>query len=264
MGKSKDPAFLFYPGSASEDTQFMNRLERGAYFDLLKAQKKFRKFSLILVKKVLGGDFEVCWPAIESVLEKEGDLYFIGWVEDAITARAAHSEKQKKKIQEYWDKKKKTDTTVLPQSYHGINPELPLINENVIENINAITNEVKEIKKEVVKLESSGFDPDYKPESSETLDDVTFWTEQVIKGNDETFTVLTRNNGLQLNGSLERLARDHLALCSRYNWHEKMTTQQAFRNSLIGHIAKDIPDKSKTPKKELSLEDLKRSRNGNV
>jgi hypothetical protein len=256
MSKSKDPAFLFYPGSASEDTQFMNRLERGAYFDLLKAQKKFRKFSLSLVKKVLGGDFEVCWPAIESVLEKEGELYFIGWVEDAITARAAHSDKQKKKIQEYWDRKKKKDTAVLPESFHGINPELPLINENVIENINAITIEVKEIKEEVGKIESSGFSYEFKPDSSETLDDVTFWTDQVIKGNDETFTVLARNNGLQLNGSLERLARDHLTLCGRYEWHKKMTTQQAFRLSLIGHIAKDTPDKKQPTSKKLTLKDL--------
>jgi hypothetical protein len=249
MGKSKDPAFLFYPGSASEETQFMNRLERGAYFDLLKAQKKFRKFSLILIRKVLGGDFEVCWPAIESVLEKEGDLYFIGWVEDAITARAAHSEKQKKKIQEYWDKKKKKDSTVLPESFHGINPELPLINENVIENINAITNEVKELKEEVAKIESSGF--------AYELDDVTFWTDQVIKGNDETFTVMARNNSLDLNGSLERLARDHLTLCGRYEWHKNMTTQQAFRISLIGHLAKELKtDNPKRPTKKLTIEDL--------
>jgi hypothetical protein len=48
---AKDPAFLFYPGDASEDTQFMNRLERGCYFDLLKAQKKFGKFTRDQVKK---------------------------------------------------------------------------------------------------------------------------------------------------------------------------------------------------------------------
>ena len=106
MADRRDPAFLFYPGDASEDTQFMNRLERGCYFDILKAHKKFRRFTLPLIKKVLGADFNTCWPAIESVLKKEGDNYFIGWVDEAIENRAAHAEKQKKRIQEYWDKKK--------------------------------------------------------------------------------------------------------------------------------------------------------------
>lgn len=98
---AKDPAFLFYPGDASEDTQFMNRLERGCYFDLLKAQKKFIRFSLDQIKKVLGKDFDPCWPSIEMVLSKEEDmnnissdgfLYFIGWVEDSIDKRKKFSE----------------------------------------------------------------------------------------------------------------------------------------------------------------------------
>lgn len=123
MAKGKDPAFLFYPGDASEDTQFMNRLERGCYFDILKAQKKFRKFTLALIQKVLGNDFQACWPAIESVLAKDGDLYFIGWANDAIENRAEHSAKQKKRIEEYWAKKRselvpevnQTDTTEQPK-----------------------------------------------------------------------------------------------------------------------------------------------------
>lgn len=98
---AKDPAFLFYPGDASEDTQFMNRLERGCYFDLLKAQKKFIRFSLEQIKKVLGKDFETCWGSIEMVLSTEEDmnnisstglLYFIGWVEDSIEKRKKFSE----------------------------------------------------------------------------------------------------------------------------------------------------------------------------
>jgi hypothetical protein len=154
MAKGKDPAFLFYPGDASEDTQFMNRLERGCYFDILKAQKKFRKFSLDLIKKVLGQDFVQCWPAIESVLKKEGDLYFIEWVDNAIENRAEHSAKQKKRIKEYWDKKKQTEP--IPNEYHGNTTEEPkqrhgnsLENEsgNVIENENELKNK-KESEKD--------------------------------------------------------------------------------------------------------------------
>lgn len=155
MAKGKDPAFLFYPADASEDTQFMNRLERGCYFDLLKAQKKFRKFSLALIKKVLGQDFAQCWPAIESVLEKEGDLYFIGWANDAIENRAEHSAKQKKRIQEYWDKKKQTES--IPNEYHGNTTESPNQNHgNTLESENGIVNEnviEKEIKNTIREKE---------------------------------------------------------------------------------------------------------------
>lgn len=93
---AKDPAFLFYPGDASEDTQFMNRLERGAYFDLLKAQKKFRRFTLEQIKKVFGQDFDACWPAIELVLAKDSDGYYIEWVDEKIKAREAFSESRRR------------------------------------------------------------------------------------------------------------------------------------------------------------------------
>lgn len=148
----KDPAFLFYPGDASEDTQFMNRLERGCYFDLLKAQKKRRRFSVELIKKVLGKDFEQCWPAIELVLEKDGELYYIGWVEDAIENRAAHAAKQKKRIQDYWDRKKaeaipepiQNDTTEQPKPKSGTSLE----NENAIGNENENAIEIKGVQGE--------------------------------------------------------------------------------------------------------------------
>ncbi len=92
---AKDPAFLFYPGDASEDTQFLNRLERGCYFDLLKAQKKFGKFSLEQIKKVLGSDFESCWESIKICLTCVEDMYFIGWANDSIEKRKTFSESRR-------------------------------------------------------------------------------------------------------------------------------------------------------------------------
>jgi hypothetical protein len=157
---SKDPAFLFYPGDASEDTQFMNRLERGCYFDILKAQKKFRRFSIHLIKKVLGNDFQSCWPALESVLRKEGELYFVGWADDAIENRAAHAEKQKKRIKDYWDRKKaesvpepiQPDTTEQPKHNHG----------NSLENGNVIANEIVIKKEKECDGEKDFTEPDIK------------------------------------------------------------------------------------------------------
>jgi hypothetical protein len=154
--KRSDPAFLFYPGDASDDTQFMNRLERGCYFDLLKAQKKHRKFTLAFVKKVLGRDFDQCWPAIELVLKKDGEFYFIEWVDNSINDRAAHAAKQKKRIQDWWDRKRKaesvpdpnqTNTTVQPEHTSGNTLE----DENASEDENEIKDKGVQGEKGVIK-----------------------------------------------------------------------------------------------------------------
>lgn len=92
---AKDPAFLFYPADASEDTQFMNRLERGCYFDLLKAQKKFHRFTIDAIKKVLGKDYELCWGSLEVVLKKDNVGYFIEWADDAIEKRKSFTESRR-------------------------------------------------------------------------------------------------------------------------------------------------------------------------
>lgn len=145
----KDPAFLFYPGDASEDTQFMNRLERGCYFDILKAQKKFRRFNISLIKKVLGNDFQTCWPAIESVLRKDGEFYFIGWADDAIENRAAHAEKQKKRIKDYWEKKKQSEA--IPEPIQNNTTEQPYQTRG-----NTLENEIANEDGNEIVIESKG------------------------------------------------------------------------------------------------------------
>lgn len=100
---SKDPAFLFYPGDAANDTQFMNRLERGAYFDLVKSQRLFGGFTAVQLRKILGNDFESVWPSLELVLEKDGDLFFIGWLRVSISKRDEYSKKQSDRIKKRWN-----------------------------------------------------------------------------------------------------------------------------------------------------------------
>jgi hypothetical protein len=136
---AKDPAFLFYPGDASEDTQFMNRLERGAYFDLLKAQKKFRRFTLEQIKKVLGQDFDACWPAIELVLAKDSGGYYIEWVDEKIKAREAFSESRRR------NRKKKSSEQHMNNISSSLEEDMVNGNGNgiVIENGNGIENEKK-------------------------------------------------------------------------------------------------------------------------
>lgn len=88
---AKDPAFLFYPGDAAEDVSHMNRLERGAYFDFVQAQKKFGALSIIMIKKILGKDFDSVWDALKMCLTYEKDMYFIAWLHDSIEKRKKYS-----------------------------------------------------------------------------------------------------------------------------------------------------------------------------
>jgi hypothetical protein len=88
---AKDPAFLFYPGDAAEDVSHMNRLERGAYFDIVQSQKKFGPLSITLIKKILGKDFDSVWDALKICLTYEKDMYFIAWLQDSIEKRKKYS-----------------------------------------------------------------------------------------------------------------------------------------------------------------------------
>lgn len=128
---SKDPAFLFYDGDAARDVSHMNRLERGCYFDLIQAQRKFHGITIEQARKILGKDFESCWSALELVLSKDKELYFIEWVRESIEQRKKHAEQQRKRIQDYWDKKK--GESDIPRNNDGKSVDLPLVNEDEIE-----------------------------------------------------------------------------------------------------------------------------------
>jgi hypothetical protein len=109
MSKGKDPAFLFYPGDASLDIQFMNRLERGAYFDLVRSQRMYGGFTMPQLQKILGDDFEHVKEALFSVLKTDRKgLYYIEWVKSSIDKREEFSRQQKERIQKYWEGKKDT------------------------------------------------------------------------------------------------------------------------------------------------------------
>jgi len=143
----RDPAFLFYDGDAARDVSHMTRLERGAYFDLIQAQRKFGGYTVEQIRKILGKDFEEVWPAVELILSiSENGKYFIEWVQVSIENRKDHAEKQRKRIQDYWDKKKieeNKEDIIIPRNNHGITTVIPLVNENTIENENAIVVKVK-------------------------------------------------------------------------------------------------------------------------
>ena len=128
---AKDPAFLFYPGDSSNDTQFMNRLERGAYFDLVKSQRIFHGFTTAQLRKILGNDFEAVWPALELVLAKENDTYFIEWLRKSFEKRDLYSKKQSERSAKRWASG--GNATALPQKENEIENEIGIKNEDEIE-----------------------------------------------------------------------------------------------------------------------------------
>lgn len=93
---AKDPAFLFYDADASRDVSHLNRLERGCYFDLIQAQRKFGRLNIDLIKKILGKDFDTCWESIKICLTCDEDMYFIDWLENSIFKRKMYSTSRSK------------------------------------------------------------------------------------------------------------------------------------------------------------------------
>lgn len=139
---------------------------------------------------------------------------------------------------------------------HNLKVNQPLISPSSGAKEKGTDKEQDKVKEEGGVGENSGSDSKYefKPGGDETLADFEQWTADVISDNDVLFPQMVK--GLNLNGQLERLARDHLGKSARYEWHKKATTQQAFRHSLINFIVENLnkTDNSKqTPKKKLDL-----------
>jgi hypothetical protein len=130
----KDPAVLFYTSDFITGTLTMTDAQRGKYILLLCLQHQ---------QGYLTEDdmLNICKKYDEKIFckfdkDKMG-YYFNKRMLMESEKRNKHCEKQKERIQEYWDKKKKED------EYHGITLErnIPLINEN--ENINEDINNNK-------------------------------------------------------------------------------------------------------------------------
>ena len=137
----KDPAFLFYDGDAARDVSHMNRLERGCYFDLIQAQRKFNSFTIDQAQKILGKDFDKCWPSMELILQCENGLYFILWVKESLLKRKRHSDLQTQRVNERW-KKYRGITTVIPDGYLKEN-EIENEKDVIINNISSIPGSVR-------------------------------------------------------------------------------------------------------------------------
>jgi hypothetical protein len=93
----------------------------------MKAQRLFGGYTAVQLRKVLGSDFEAVWPALELVLQLDGDKYFIGWLAESISKRDSYSKKQSERVKARWNND--GNTAVLPKKENEIENE----NESKIE-----------------------------------------------------------------------------------------------------------------------------------
>lgn len=73
---AKDFAFLFYVNDWAGGTQWLTRLERGAYLDLLLYQVNNICFTHEIAKQILGADYDTVWANLApKFVEENGKLW---------------------------------------------------------------------------------------------------------------------------------------------------------------------------------------------
>lgn len=104
----QDPAFLFYPNDYLGGTAGMSLLEKGAYMELLVMQFNKGAFTKDQAKKLLNGHFEEVWKVLcEKFTEVDGK-FFNERLQLEKEKRKIAAQKNKDRIQKYWDDKKNT------------------------------------------------------------------------------------------------------------------------------------------------------------
>lgn len=169
----EDFCFTYYDGDAARDKAHMTRLERGAYDDIISAQRKRGHLSLDDVKRVLSKDFEECWASLEWILKKDAEQkFFIEWVDRSIEKMRANSQKQKEKVDKRWKK----DTEPIPRYNQSTETVIPFYeyengNEDRIEIV--FKNELAQIEIEINELVQKNYEDRIK--SNELADYFAAW-----------------------------------------------------------------------------------------
>lgn len=133
----KDPAFLFYSSDFLTGTMTMSDDQVGKYIRLLCFQHQKGEISAKDFIKISGGDPELA----EKFILLENGNYKNQRLSDEIESREKFSAAQKKRKQEYWDKKNRIDTKPIPNlnqtdTEFKPNKVIPYEDEDVNENVN--------------------------------------------------------------------------------------------------------------------------------
>jgi len=140
----KDPAVLFYTQDFITGTLLMTDEQRGKYILLLCLQHQNGKLTEKDMLKVCGKKDEDIWC---KFFQENGYFYNKRMLLES-EKRNKFSEKQRQRIQKYWDEKKETG------EYRGNTVELPYENENE----NVIEDRNERINKREIKFKSEVFE----------------------------------------------------------------------------------------------------------
>lgn len=156
----RDPAILFYPQDFLVGVEFFTNEEIGAYIKTLCHQAD--KWSLTEKQiKVIAGNNSVFNAIIEKFKQDEDGKFYNEKMREVQLKRKEYSEKQSKRIQDYWDKKK-SNTVELPRNNNGSTVVVPVENGNGNGNgnedkdiIESVIEDKKENKKSLDYLDSN-------------------------------------------------------------------------------------------------------------
>jgi hypothetical protein len=249
MAKKKQPYIPLYTGDYIKDTRTLSLEAKGAWSDLILfmwvneskgvlegTNEDFARMVGTSEQNFVDVLKELCRKKICDVSGPTDGVFKI--ICRRLVREAEISSKRSEAVQTRYKTSTNDTTKTLQKSDNDIDNGNDIGNEFVL-------NYKKEFENETFEASLILLD--------ESLAEVERWTKDVIEGNDSYFENMMK--GHNVNGDLERLARDHLGLVARYRWHDKMETQQAFRLSLIGHITKEL-NNPKQPAKGISKNKL--------
>ena len=121
----KDPAVLLFTGDFLNGCTDLTFEERGQYITLLCLQHQKGHLSMKAIKLCVGS---VSNDVMGKFTKDENGLFYNDRMEKEIIKRKENSERQRERIQKYWDEKKNDGNTV----------ELPIRNRNRNRNENRI------------------------------------------------------------------------------------------------------------------------------
>jgi uncharacterized protein YdaU (DUF1376 family) len=211
---AKDPRFNFYPDNWEGGTDGFTLEQEGAYLALIILQSRKGAFTSQqamdkLLQKTRGNAAASAglWEFLMPKFETDGKLFWSGRMKKEMEKSSTHSKKQSERANKRWSNKRQ-DAAASACNGTGTG--------------NGI--ETKEFK--YVSAEKN---------DSATEEDYSFWTDQIIDGNDQYFQTMLMNEQIPISENISFWVLDHRGLLSRYP-SMRPATQQSFRNSCLKHV----------------------------
>ncbi len=96
---TNDPAFLFYYSDWLVSTQFMSRVVKGCYIDILAHQADKWELSLEDIKAICGTAFKMSWKELQKKFVEDKGMYYNQKLRDIVIKRKKFSESRRRNRQ---------------------------------------------------------------------------------------------------------------------------------------------------------------------